>query len=452
MPAFQTILEGFTPPFKTFHFLFSQHEGTRRRSMKITNQTRQWPTPWVFSLLILPLGIVVGFKATPLPFLLAKAGVPVDRISSISSMVNLTGVLLFLWAPLADINLRRRTWAALGILGTAFFVCAYFPLIGAAHLKLMTTLILLGGIAEALILAGCGGLMVRTLSSVSQARASAWWQAGWLGGGALGGAAIMWLAARMPLLLVGVCTATLIALLGFLPFTISEAKPNPSPWFRGRLIQIGREIWDVLRMPDRRWSVVLLLSPGGTGAAMFLLPAIASHYGVGQAGVLWTNGVGGGILMALGAACGTLVPGDWDRRLMYAVAGVLNAFAALVLLMANRPSVYLVGTALYLVTNGFCAAWFTALMAEVVGEKTRDASTLFSILNSIGSLPVIYMIWLEGVGFHHFGTHGLLWVDAAGSLLVGAVVVAVYLTCGLSLRRVPVSQHMPGSCSEVANY
>ncbi len=50
---------------------------------------RQWPAPWVFSLLILPLRIIVGFKITPLPFLLAQAGIPVDRVANVSSIVNL---------------------------------------------------------------------------------------------------------------------------------------------------------------------------------------------------------------------------------------------------------------------------------------------------------------------------------------------------------------------------
>jgi MFS transporter, PAT family, beta-lactamase induction signal transducer AmpG len=401
---------------------------------------RHRPASWLFSLLILPLGIIVGFKATPLPFLLARAGVPVDRIASISSIVNLPGVLLFLWAPLVDIKFRRRTWLAIGIFWAALSVCIYVPLIGPAHVTLMTTLILLGGIPEALIMAGCGGLMVRTLSSVAQAKASAWWQAGFLGGGALGGAAVMWLAVRMPLPAVGLCTAALVALPAFLPFSVPEAAPMTPAWFQGRLRRIGREIWDVMRTPERRWSLVLLVAPGGTGAAMFLLPAIASHYGVGATGVTWINGVGGGGMMALGSLCGTLIPGEWDRRLLYAVAGAMNALAAIALLAADRPPVYLLGTGLYLITNGFCAVWFTALIAEIVGSEARDASTLFTILNSVGSLSVIYMIRLDGVGYQHLGTHGLLWTDAAGSLLVCAVVVSVFTVRGMGLRRVPTSQ------------
>jgi hypothetical protein len=74
------------------------------------NNARAWPAPWVFSLLILPLGMIVGFNFTPLPLLLANAGVPVDRIPGVNSIVNLPGVLGLLVAPVVDIKLRRRAW------------------------------------------------------------------------------------------------------------------------------------------------------------------------------------------------------------------------------------------------------------------------------------------------------------------------------------------------------
>ncbi len=140
-------------------------------------------------------------------------------------------------------------------------------------------------------------------------------------------------------------------------------------------------------------------------------------------------------MLALGSLSGALIPGDWDRRLTYAAAGLTNAIAAIVLLAANRPSVYLAGTALYLLTQGLCWARSMALMVEIVGLETRDASTLYGVLNAIVTIPVLYMIKLDGVGFSRFGTHGLLWTDAAGNLLVFGAVVAVFLTCGLGLRR-----------------
>jgi predicted MFS family arabinose efflux permease len=173
------------------------------------------------------------------------------------------------------------------------------------------------------------------------------------------------------------------------------------------------------------------------GAAQSLLPAIASHYGIGGSGVMWINGIGGGVALALGALCSTLVPGNWDRRLTYAAAGVSNALAAILLLAANRPAVYLAGTAFYLATEGLCAARSVALIVEIVGPETRDASTLYSLLNAAVSLPIAYVTWLDGVGFRHFGTHGLLWTDALLNLAVFGIVVAVFMSCGLGLRSGP---------------
>jgi hypothetical protein len=112
----------------------------------------------MFSLLILPLGISVGFKFTPLPFLLAQAGVPFYRIATIASIVHLPAVLGFLWAPLVDTKLRRRTWLVLGALGTSMGLWIAFPLIGATHLNLLTALILAAGIGDSLVSASCGGL------------------------------------------------------------------------------------------------------------------------------------------------------------------------------------------------------------------------------------------------------------------------------------------------------
>ncbi len=145
-------------------------------------------------------------------------------------------------------------------------------------------------------------------------------------------------------------------------------------------------------------------------------------------------------MLALGSLSGALIPGNWDRRLTYAAAGLTNALAVLVLLVANHPSVYLVGTAAYLATEGLCWARSIALMVEIVGVETRDASALYSVLNAIVTIPLLYMIRLDGFGFSKFGMHGLLWTDAAANLLVFAVVACVFLTYGLGLRRVSISQ------------
>ena len=398
---------------------------------------RRWPAPWVFSLLILPLGMVVGFNSTPLPFLLAKADVPVGRIATVSAIASLPGVVGLLIAPIVDIKLRRRTWLAIGVFGTAIAACIYFPLIGASHLVLMTALIFAGGMVTYLVMAACGGLMVRMLTSTDQSKAAAWIQVGLLGGGALGGAIVLWLVARMPLIAAGCCFAVLTALVGYIPFTIPERTPEPSPWVRGRFVALRKEMWGLARSRERLWGSLLLLSPCATGAAQSLLPAIAPHYDVGGTGVMWINGIGGGVALALGALCSTLVPGNWDRRFTYAAAGVTNALAAVLLLAANRPSVYLAGTAFYLATEGLCAARGVALIVEIVGPEARDPSTLYSLLNAAVSLSIVYVTWLDGVGFHYFGMRGLLLTDAGLNFLIFGIVAVIFVSCGLRLRSGP---------------
>jgi len=74
-----------------------------------------------------------------------------------------------------------------------------------------------------------------------------------------------------------------------------------------------------------------------------------------------------------------------------------------------------------------------ALIVEIVGPETRDASTLYSLLNAAVSIPVLYVVWLDSVGFRYFGTHGLLLTDALLNFFVFGIVVVIFKSCGLGL-------------------
>jgi hypothetical protein len=151
---------------------------------------------------------------------------------------------------------------------------------------------------------------------------------------------------------------------------------------------------------------------------------------------MWTNGVAGGVVLAAGLLLGLLIPADWDRRLTYAGARLANALPAILLLTASVPSIYYWGALSYMLTSGLCNARYVALALDVVGPDIRDASTWYSALLGAGNIPIVSMIWLEGRMFHRFGTHGLLWTDAAANVLVFALVTAVFLSRGLGMRPV----------------
>lgn len=393
----------------------------------MSDRPRRWPPPWLFLPLILPGGIYSGFTITALPFLLGQAGVPVEKIANVGSLLYVPTIFYFFWAPLVDMKLRRRTWLVLVSFLSAAALGVAMPLVGYRYLTLVTGLFLGGLVVNVLVSSAQGGLMVTALSPEGQAKASGWTQAGNLGGGAFGAGVTLWLLTRMSIPPAAFLTAAMTALPALAALTIKEGPPVPSAGLLHHIGQIGKELLALARSRRALWGVLLLAAPVGSGAAQSLLPAVASRYGVGGQGVLWINGVAGGLVLALGSMLATLLPGDWDRRLTYAGAGCMNGFASMVLLIGNRPSVYFTGTILYLVTTGFCYARFTALVMEVLGPGEYGTSTRYSLLLAAGNLPIAYVLWADGMGFHYFGTRGLFGVDAAGNLLVFAIVGAVWL-------------------------
>lgn len=394
----------------------------------MSDRPKRWPPPWLFLPLILPGGIYgSGFIITALPYLLGQAGVPVEKIADIGSLMYIPAITYFLWSPVVDMKLRRRTWLVLTSFASAIALGVAMPLTGQRHLTLVTVLLLAGLVVNVLVSSAQGGLMVTSLTPEDQAKASGWTQAGNMGGGAFGAGVTLWLLSKMAMVPVAVITAAMTALPALAAFTIAEGPPVPTAGLLDHIVRIGKEIAALARSRHTLWGVLLLAAPVGSGAAQNLLPAVASRYGVGGQGVLWINGVAGGLVLALGSLLATLLPGRWDRRLTYAGAGVVNGLASLVMLAGHSPGVYYTGTILYLTTTGFCYARFTALVLEVLGSGVHGTSTRYSLLLAAGNLPVAYVIWADGVGYHYFGTHGLFGVDAGGNFLVFAIVGAAWL-------------------------
>jgi hypothetical protein len=106
--------------------------------------------------------------------------------------------LLFLWTPVVDVKLRRRTWLVLGALATTLLLLIACQ-IGTTHFRLLTALLFFAGVVVALVPASCGGLMATLLSAAAQAKASGWNQAGNWDGVGLGAVAVLWLVARFSL-------------------------------------------------------------------------------------------------------------------------------------------------------------------------------------------------------------------------------------------------------------
>jgi len=195
--------------------------------------------------------------------------------------------------------------------------------------------------------------------------------------------------------------------------------------------------------------ILYTLLPAGTGAAIGLLPGVAAQYRANGDSVAWMNGLAGGLLLAAGALSFAAV--SWLlRRMRLPVSAIVlatfmslvNAFTIAILWLGHLdPRTYFVGVMLYLFTSGMCYASSIVVFLEFMGDAGTSGSTRYSLINSLGNVPVQYMILVDGWGCDHFGMRGL-----AGTECVVGIVAAVLLLRWLLIRRPTLPADAPVMC------
>jgi hypothetical protein len=195
-------------------------------------------------------------------------------------------------------------------------------------------------------------------------------------------------------------------------------------------------IWQEFKTTFFRWRAVpytlLMLFPMASGALIGLLPGIAQDYHVSGQQIAWMNGLAGALLTASGALAATLVPARIRASVAYLSVCLLNQALLVILWLGPlSPSTYFIGATLYLFTIGTCYAMFTAVVLEFLGQSGKSGCGRYSIINSLGNVPVVYMTALDGRGGKLWGARGLAGTDA----VVGAIGAAILLTYFLTRKR-----------------
>ena len=89
-----------------------EHDAPLVRAEDATGEVAP-PPVWMFGLLVLPYAVYAnGFVNTVVAALLTAEGVPLDRVADIVAAIVLPTTLYFMWSPLVDFWMRRRTWVA----------------------------------------------------------------------------------------------------------------------------------------------------------------------------------------------------------------------------------------------------------------------------------------------------------------------------------------------------
>lgn len=385
--------------------------------------------PWVFAFLIIPMAVLSnGVIGGGLSYLFTRQGIDMARGASIISLLNLPQTIYFLWSPITDFWIRRRTWLMLAATTGAIGLAIVFQIPNLASPAAVTLLFLSACFAQ-LVVAACGGIMGSLRSEAVRRRASGFYQAGSLAFGAVGIYVVASLAERMNQGHLGWIIAAMIAV----PSLAALAAPKQDILKAGSLSEVRKRIGLEFKTTFFRWKalpyIAVVMFPMGSGAAIGLLPGLAVDYHVSGQQVAWMNGLAGSALTALGALAATLIPVRVRASVGYLLVCLVNEVTLAVLWLAPlRPPTYFIGATLYLFTIGTCYAMFTAVVLEFLGDSGKSGSARYSIINSMGNVPVAYMIAVDGLGYGRWGTRGLPATDAVVGMVGGTVLLIHFLS------------------------
>jgi PAT family beta-lactamase induction signal transducer AmpG len=391
--------------------------------------------PWLFAFLIGPSAVVANgiIQGGVLAYLLSQQGLGSGARSHVIDVLALPTSIYFLWSPITDFLVRRRTWLLIGGPLAALTVAAGFHQNNLSSTSALA-LMLLSACLSQLAVSSCGGMLGSMRVERSKRVAGSFYQAGSLGFGALAASVLVRMSGFASHDVLGLTAAAMIGL----PSLLALAAPPQEAIAKAAFGVTLRRIWMEFKTTFLRWEALpytaCMLFPMASGAAVGLLSGVARDYGVSGNNVAWVNGLFGGLMMAGGSAAAAALPVKIRATVMYMITALLNCIPLAVLWLGPlRPSTYYAGTVLYLFTIGVCYAMFTAVVLEFMGDSGKSGSGRYSIINSLGNVPVLYMIALDGWGGDRWGARGLAGTEA----VVGGIGATILLGYFLTRKQLP---------------
>jgi MFS transporter, PAT family, beta-lactamase induction signal transducer AmpG len=416
-------------------------QAAEKTSQVAIEQRRHENPPWLFGILNCGFNYW-GVQSLLIPFLLRQHGVSTDRIAGVVAFAMIPSTWCFVWSPIVDLGLKRRTWVLL-----TTFVSA--PLYGLAIFETTSSAAWVTGLlfAANLVTSPGGSAVGAVMSAVGaedRGKASGWFQAGNIGAGTLLGGASVWLSGRAGLPVLAAAASALCALPALAAFWIVE-KPHPKlapgPLFNA----LGRDLRDLLWRGSTALGLLFFLSPVGSGAITNLISSVSPDYHASASEVAWVTGAGGGLLLAMGGLAGGFLCDRLHRMTAYALSGILISFADLWLRLGSAtPFTYGAGYGAYAFATGLSFACCTALTLEVLGRGRRAAGTGYSLLGSAVNVPVAYMTWICGIGYKNGGAHGLMLMDALGNGATGVLLLLIARYCAARWKAQPAAVDTSG--------
>ena len=387
--------------------------------------TRRPIHPWIFMVLILPFGMMSGYLTVAVAYLLTEAGVPVGDVAGLIAISFIPHTWKFLWAPVADTTLGRKTWYLIACVLSAvgFWATGAFPATRAG-LAALTVVVVVANVAVTFLGMSVESLMAYEAPDDEKGRAGGWFQAGNLGGAGLGGGVGLWLAQHLAAPWMAGVVLGLVCLLCCIALCFIE-EPMASHRHENlgkSLFHVVIDLWNTAKSRMGAIALILCFLPVGSGAAGGLWSAVAGDWKASANTVALVTGVIGGLVSAVGCVIGGWLCDRMNRKGAYALYGVLQALCAVVMAIAPRSeTTYVMFTMIYAFITGLTYAGFSAFVLEAMGLGA--AATKFSLFASLSNMPIAYMTSADGWAYGRWGAAGMLFTEA----VMGAVGLVLFL-------------------------
>ncbi len=401
-------------------------------------EVKQYTRPSNILFLVLPFGISSGFISVTLPYLLTHRGISVATTAGIVAIGVSANIWRFIWGPVADLTLSLRKWYWLGLLACiATLIMLSLMKYSPAETALITAIVFLSQVAATFVLLPVSAIMAHRIEPAKKGRASGWYQAGNLGGAGLGGGAGLWLATHFSVAVAGVALGVGCLLSGLVIQQIKDVKPLKDHSILTALRGLGLDLIRMIRIPVVLFVMIMLLLPIGTGAASNLWSAIAGDWKTSADTVALITGILSGLVSATGSITGGYIADRWGNWVAYLGSGSFCAVVTLSMAaLPYQPYVYISGVMAYAFGLGLLNAAFSSVILYAIGGK--NAATKYSLISSLGNIPVVYMTAVDGWSHDLFNSRFMLAAEA----LLGFFFVFL---CLLVLRKLKQRKLLPSS-------
>ena len=388
-------------------------------------QPKRYANPFYIFFLVLPYGMSAGFSSVTLPYLLTHRGFSVEAAAAIVSLGVSANIWRFIWGPVADLTLSLRRWYWIGVTTcfSSLLVLCFIPY-NIKEITLLSVVVFISQVAGTFVVLPVGGIMAQRIEEHKKGRAGGWYQAGNLGGVGLGGGAGLWLATHFSIITAGIVLSAGMLVFAMVILLIEDVKSSKEKSFTHEMKLMGKELIGMIRIPVILFIIIMLLMPIGTGAASNLWSSVAQDWKVNADTVALVTGILSGLISAVGSVIGGWGADKWGNWIAYLGAGSVCALVTIAMAaMPYKPDVYIYGVLAYAFGLGLLNAAFSSVILYAAGKKA--GATKYSLLSSIGNVPVVYMTAFDGWAHDNGGSKYMLVMEAAMGILFVIICISV---------------------------